>query len=226
MDFGRAFSYVFDDTDWFKKIGLAALVSLIPIIGQIFLLGWGLNITKNVINNDPNPLPELDFGNQLGAGFKAFVVGLVLSIPVFILMIPSTISSALLDGGSSDAGAAVAIIVSLCSGILTTIFSIALGFAAPAAYGRVAKTGLIGDGLNLKAIWSMIKTAPVAYLIVLAGSIVSGLVASLGIIACGIGVILTSAYAIAVNGHLWGQAYREAVKDNVVEGSFQIPNPE
>ena len=49
MEFSRAFSYVFEDSDWFKKIALAALVSLIPIIGQIFLIGWALEITSRVI---------------------------------------------------------------------------------------------------------------------------------------------------------------------------------
>lgn len=55
MDFGLAFSYVFKDRDWLKKISILALVSLIPILGQIVVYGWMMNIAKRVMNHDPAP---------------------------------------------------------------------------------------------------------------------------------------------------------------------------
>ena len=75
MDFGKAFSYVFDDEDWIKKIGIGALLSLIPIVGWFVILGWGVEITKRVINKNPEILPDWsDFGGYLTRGFLAFVV--------------------------------------------------------------------------------------------------------------------------------------------------------
>ena len=65
MDFGLAFSYVFQDRDWLRKVGIVALISLIPILGQLVLIGWSLNITKRVIERHPEPLPEVDFGGDL-----------------------------------------------------------------------------------------------------------------------------------------------------------------
>jgi len=41
MDFGKAFSFVFEDEDWIKKIGVGGLISLIPVIGVFLVLGWG-----------------------------------------------------------------------------------------------------------------------------------------------------------------------------------------
>jgi len=32
MDFGRAFTFAFQDPDWLKKVGLAAVIFLIPIM--------------------------------------------------------------------------------------------------------------------------------------------------------------------------------------------------
>ena len=49
MDFGKAFTYVFEDEEWIKKILIGALLSLIPFVGWWFVGGWGLEITKNVI---------------------------------------------------------------------------------------------------------------------------------------------------------------------------------
>jgi hypothetical protein len=53
----------------------------------------------------------------------------------------------------------------------------------------------------------MVKANIGAYFIVLLGIICAGLVSSLGFIACIIGIIFTTAYANAVIGHLYGQAY-------------------
>jgi len=51
-----------------------------------------------------------------------------------------------------------------------------------------------------------------AYFIVLLGTIVAGLIAPIGLIACIIGVLLTYTYSMAVMGHLYGQAHLEANK--------------
>jgi len=227
MEFGRAFSYVFEDSDWFKKVALAALVSLIPIIGQIFLIGWALEITRRVIKNESILLPDLDFGENLGLGFKAFVVGLVYAIPIFILMIPNFLAPLMIEVMGEDAGGVIAIIFSVCGGILVFIYSLLMAFMLPAAYGRVADTGNLADGLKVGEVFKLVKKAPTAYLIVLVGSILAGLVGQLGVIACGIGVLLTYTYSMAIMGHFWGQAYNEATGGSAVRpaASFEIPEP-
>jgi hypothetical protein len=48
MEFGRAFSYAFEDSEWIKKVGIAALVFLIPLLGLIILMGWSLEIIRRV----------------------------------------------------------------------------------------------------------------------------------------------------------------------------------
>ncbi len=227
MEFGLAFSYVFEDSDWFKKIALAALVSLIPIIGQIFLIGWALEITRRVIKNDPTPLPDLDFGENLGRGFKAFVVGLVYALPIFVLMIPNFIAPFMIEIIGEDAGGVIAILFTVCSSVLVFVYSLLMAFLLPAAYGRVADTGNLGDGLKIGEVFKLVKKAPTAYLIVLVGSILAGLIGQLGVIACGIGVLLTYTYSMAIMGHFWGQAYKEATGGSIVSsaGSFEIPEP-
>ncbi len=226
MEFGLAFSYVFEDTDWFKKIALAALVSLIPLVGQIFLIGWALEITRRVIRNDSTPLPDLDFGENLGKGFKAFVVGLVYALPIFVLMIPNFIAPVLVNVLGDDAGNVIAVIFSICSSILVFIYSLLMAFLLPAAYGRVADTGNLGDGLKIGEVFKLVKKAPTAYLIVLVGTLLAGLIGQLGVIACGIGVLLTYTYSMAIMGHFWGQAYKEATGGRVTSAaSFEIPEP-
>jgi hypothetical protein len=216
MDFGKAFSYPFQDADWAKKIIIPAVVLLIPILGQIIVLGWMLDITRRVIRQDPNPLPDLDFGKNLVDGFKGFVISLVYAIPAIIFSLPPAILPALMDpnnGSDSGAFAAIISIVALCCYGLLTLYSIGLAFIVPAAMGNFIAHEDLGAGFRFGEVFSLIRSAPGAYLLVLVGVLISGFIGSLGIIACGIGVVLTYAYAMTVNGHLYGQAYNEATQN-------------
>jgi len=213
MDFGLPFTFEFNDQEWIKKIAIAALISLIPIIGQIYLLGWGLEITRKVINGENSPLiPETNFGGFLGSGFKAIIIALVYSIPIILFTIPITIASSTLPSADLDENTIAVIIsaVSLCCGSLIFIYSLVLGLMLPAAFGNFAAKGNISDGLRFVEIFGLVKAAPVPYLIVLGGGIAASFVGSLGSIACGIGALLTMAYAMLINGHFYGQAYRQA----------------
>jgi len=64
MNFGTAFTFPFQAPDWLKKVAIVALLSLIPVIGQLFLLGWAFDITHRVIHNETNLFLDPDFGAQ------------------------------------------------------------------------------------------------------------------------------------------------------------------
>lgn len=218
MNFGQAFTFQFEDPDWAKKIIIPALISLIPIVGQIFLIGWLLSITRAVMRNDPRPLPELDFGKQLGDGFKAFVVALVYSIPAILMSIPVVIVSVLAtEGGMDEETLSVVMpLVSVCCNGLIFLYSLVMALFIPAAYGNMIAKESLGAAFRFNEVWGLVRVAPGAYLLVLLGALVSSLVAQLGLIACVIGVVLTYTYAMSVNGHLYGQAYNEATRNQGV----------
>jgi len=215
MNFGQAFTFAFEDPDWAKKIIIPALIGLIPLIGQIFLIGWGLNVTRAVIRQDSRPLPDLDFGKQLGDGFKAFVVGLVYAIPAILLSIPIVIVSLITSDGSmnEDTVTALVSIVSICCNGLIFLYALVMAFVLPAAYGNMIVNDSIGAGLRFSEVFGLVRAAPGAYLLSLLGGFLASLIAQLGIIACGIGVVLTMAYAMVINGHLYGQAYAESTRN-------------
>ncbi|MEN4010723.1 MAG: DUF4013 domain-containing protein [Chloroflexota bacterium] len=217
MNFGLAFSYVFQDTDWIKKVGIAALVLLIPIIGQIVVLGWALNITKRVIDRHPTPLPDLDFGNDIGRGFGGFVITFVYALPITLFGLFSGLLSGLATSQSnSDAAVTFAMIVSLCFSVSVFFYVILMAVWLPAAYGNYIAKGNLGAGFALGEVLGLVKANTGAYLIVLLGTLVVGLISPLGTVLCIIGVVLTSAYGMAITGHLYGQAYNEATKNRLV----------
>ncbi|PKO04689.1 MAG: hypothetical protein CVU41_15925 [Chloroflexi bacterium HGW-Chloroflexi-3] len=211
MKFADAFTFVFQDPEWFKKIIIPGLIGLlIPIVGQIFLLGWALKVTLNVIRNNPSPLPKMEFGADLGRGFKAWVVGLVYSIPMMLFYLPIFILGLVAsESGEQSLGFVVAI-AGICFGFLMLLYGIAMGLMLPAAYTKVAVEDSIGAGLAFGEIFKLVKNNFVTYLLILGGTLAASFVASLGFIACGIGILVTVPYSFAIMGHFYGQGYLEA----------------
>jgi hypothetical protein len=216
MNFGIAFSYMFKDSDWFKKMVIAGLLLLIPLLGQLVVLGWALSITRRVIEHDPLPLPSVDFGNDLGRGFSAFVIALVYSLPVILLAgflgVVDAVATSLTDG---EIVMYMMAFLSICTGLFSLIYGLLLAVMLPAAYGNFAARGALSAAFNFREVFCLVKNAPGAYVMVVLGALVVGFVAPLGVIACIIGVIVTMVYAQAVMGHLYGQAYKVAASNAV-----------
>lgn len=208
MDFSLSFSFPFQDEGWVKKIVLTAVISLIPIIGQLALIGWLVELTRRVIRGDAEPLPDwADFGGILVLGLKMFAIGFVYAIPLMFMTIPMAIFDALVD---SDSAVALYTIVTLCFSCFALIYGLALAFFIPAAVGELAATDNLGAAINPTNIIAHVRAAPSAYLLAFLGTIVAGFLSGFGVILCFVGVILTAVYASAIQGHLYGQAYLEA----------------
>lgn len=221
MEFGRAFTYITQDPDWLKKVGIAAGLMLIPVLGWIVVGGWGLEITRRVIQDDPNPLPDWsDFGNFAMLGIKGLVVGLVFNLPGGLVNgCQSTITALtsnpdILSELGSDAAAVLASaggIVALCCGCIGILLSLAATFITPAALGNMmANNAELGAAFRFSEIFGMVRSAAGPYLMVLLGTLVVGFIVPFGLIACIIGVFVTAAWGSTVLYHLYGQAYKAA----------------
>ncbi len=222
MDFGKAFSYVFEDEDWIKKIAVGGLISLIPIIGILLVMGWGVEITKRVINGDVEVLPDWsDFGGYLTKGFLVGVIGFVFMLPVILLQ--SCSSLPFLFENADETMITIFTIMTVCFGCFTTLYSIAAYLFLPAAIARYAATDEFGAAFKLGEVFKMVKENLASYGMVLLGGIVASIVASLGVIACAIGVLFTAVYSFAINGHLWGQAYNVSVGEKPSSPAEPLP---
>ena len=208
MDFGLAFSYPFQDKDWIQKILLTGVISLIPIVGQIAVLGWLIEITARVIRGESDPMPKWeDFGGLFMSGLKAFALGFIFGLPLMIIPFPAAIIDMLVD---SESAAVVFSLLLACLSCLSIIYGLALAFIIPAAYGELAATGSLGSALNIGTLIERIRKAPAAYLLAFLGIFVASFLAGFGVILCFVGVLFTGAYAYAVEAHLFGQAYLQA----------------
>ncbi len=212
MDFGSAFTYAFQDTDWLKKVGLAALIFLIPIIGPITVMGWGLEITRRVINNQTDLLPEWnDFGGYLSKGFRGFVVTLALSIPSLLISMCQSGISVAIQNSNSNQMASAAGIASICLSCVSVIFSLIAAFLTPAALGILADTGQLSAAFNFNQLLGLVRSALGPYLLqVLVTGVAAIILVPLGVVFCVVGVFVAMAYLSTVSYNLTGQAYKLA----------------
>ena len=212
MNFGLAFSYVFNDEQWFKKVALPALCGLIPVIGPFIVAGWGLKATKNVMEgNEENALPDLAFGADLGRGFMATLIGLIYSLPVAII---GSISGGLFGvGGNQDQTWMILLyIIGGCFGLLGLLLAIFIALMGVVAIANYVAKGKFGAAFNFKEIFGMLKKSFVSWLLAILGLILAtSIIAPLGGIICGIGALFTGAYGTAFFSHLLGQAYNKSV---------------
>jgi hypothetical protein len=195
---------------------LFLLLSMI-LIGIPFLLGYTLEIARNVHRGDPYPLPEWsNLGEKFVDGLKLIIVYLVWAIPIILLyccQIALTIGlSAALGGGNrqaADAAGALLTIVTLGLNCLMGLYAIFVALVRPAIVVQYLRTGEIGAGFRFGEVLGIVRRIPGPVILTALLGIVAGFIGQLGALACFIGVFFTFAYAYFVTAHLEGQVWIE-----------------
>lgn len=217
MDFGKAFSYVFEDQDWLKKVGLGGLIAIVPVL-NFAVAGYGVEVLRRVVNNDPKPLPEWDdLGGKLVKGLIVTVIQFIYMIPIWLVSCAMQVAVTAVGGvsqsGSSSSGdtmGAAMVAITSCFSCLMLIYGVFVGVILPAVIGNYAIKDQFGAAFRFGEVFGLVQKNLGLYVMVYLISIVAGLVAGLGVIACFIGVLFTGFYAMLVIYHAYGQAYREA----------------
>jgi hypothetical protein len=87
VDYMRMITYVFENPNWFMNLLLAALCSLIPVIGKIVVTGYAYEATIMLITEGGSRYPDFNFnrfGDYLMRGLWPFLVSLVFGLVVAV----------------------------------------------------------------------------------------------------------------------------------------------
>ena len=217
MDIGKSFSFVFDDENWIVKVLVGVVLSLIPIIGQVLMYGYGLELMKNVIEGRANPLPEWDdWGGKVVKGIMYIVISLVYALPIILLGLCFGGLTAVLGAAEAeDALNVIASIGGICYGGFAFLYAILMALALPPAIGRYLDTGELGAAFRFGDVFALVRDNIGGWIIALVLAWLAGLIASFGVILCFVGVLFTAFWANLVMMHLWGGAYRQASAESV-----------
>ena len=215
MNYGDAFTFIFKDKDWLKKLGIASAFGLLVplLVGMIPLMGWGVEIARRVIRGDEEILPGWsDLGSILKDGLKAFGVYAIWSAPIWLLSMIMSGAGAAAGILSDDSGMAAASVsmLSLCVSLFSFLYGIVMSLLLVGAFGILAADGEFSKALNPVNAYNRLKANLGDHILtVIIASIGSSLAAVLGVILCVIGVVIGMAYGFALIGHLYGQVYRQ-----------------
>lgn len=218
MEIGAAFTFMFDDEEWIKKLAIGAGVFLaatllsfvlIGIVLYLPLFGYMVEIARNVRDRRAPLLPEWDdWGGLFNKGLMVFAISFIYTLPILVLVCPIvliSIAGPAMAGAGSDAEGLIAFAI-ICLSCLVTILSFACAFLIPAATIRYIQEGNLGAALQFGAVINFIRENLSNYLVAILIIIVAQLVAqAIGSLVCGVGIIVSAVWATMVTGHLYGQ---------------------
>ena len=143
----------------------------------------------------------------LGRGVQLFAAQLVYSLAValvaLVIYLPAVLIAVSQGQGSGSTGLIlVSLLLNLLAFGVTTVGSLALTFATPAIVLATDRGGIRG-GLAVREIVRRSRANPTNTLIAGLMLIAAGLISSLGLIVCFIGVLFTTAYALAVQAWVY-----------------------
>ncbi|HLQ15537.1 MAG TPA: DUF4013 domain-containing protein [Candidatus Eisenbacteria bacterium] len=195
-----AFAWPLKDPDWLTKLLIVALTLLIPIVGAINGLGWMLACLERLRAGEERLAPaNLRY---IGRGFPLFVVNFVyilgVAVAAGLIYVPALIVAANQSQGQANpALLSLAVLLSLLAFSVATLGSLALDFAMPSIV-LATDRGRIPGGLQVNAVLQTaranISNTLIAGLMLIAASFVG----SLGLVACGVGILFSTAYALAM----------------------------
>jgi hypothetical protein len=240
MDVGKAFVFMFEDRNWIVKIliggGILLLgllfswVLLIPLIAAgAILLGYALQVTRNVYDGNPNPLPEwTNFGELFSKGGTALVGSIIWYLPVIVLSVCYALSFIAAGAAADDGGSGAASFAGLlgtCFLCLTIIAGVAISVFIYAPLTNFALTNQMSTFWDFRGNLRFIQANAGNYLIAwLLGVVVAGLIGGVvAAVTCGLLSTFASFWGYLVGAHLFGQVARQSLAPS--DSSLMTPPP-
>ncbi len=200
MDIGRAFNYPRNDPGWVTKMLILGVVSVVPILN---LAGFGYMIEglRRVARGDDSALPEWDnFGGYFSDGLRILVTYLVYALPL-LLILGVFIGITIASGEHGDSLGLLGLLVNL----FQLFWQFVLWVVWPALVIQVAFRPGWGVGFDFGALMGTVTRNVGAYVMALVMTVAFGILGSVGILACGVGVLITAPYAQMCTAHLFAQ---------------------
>lgn len=169
MEHLRGWRALRQDPDWLKKLVIAGVIMLVPIVGPIVVTGWTSLMLRRAVSGQDGPLPRLDFdfdylGKLLNTGFKGFLAQLLWSLPMVAVLMATYCcfyiamigAMAGLRGNEDMMGV---VMICMIGGMMLVYMVLALAAVMPmvVAMLRAELTDDVAPAMRLKDVFAMTR---------------------------------------------------------------------
>lgn len=180
MDIGKSFTYITEDEKWVSKLGVGALISMIPF-ANFALFGYQVQIARNVWHGEERPLPTWDeFGKLFIDGLRFIAAMIVYMLPVFLIysvimgaafIFAFSADAAAYDpssSGSIDPFMGIPFALMMLSMMCMVPYSFLLYGMVPLFLIQIARRNSVKSCFDFREMWALLKAQPVNYIIMIA----------------------------------------------------------
>jgi len=228
MDIKSSLFYIADDEDGVPKVGIGALLMLVPVL-SFAAFGYEARVIRNLVRGEPQPLPTWDdFGTMFMDGLWLGLARLIYSFPVLALLVCSFGSGFLYfftAESENQMQERLPLILLWCgvAFIILVIYGAMVGFFSPAITIQYVRRGTLAACFDFGAIFRLIRQNFGDYLtlwaaliginlvvglIVFVVSFFINLIPCLGFIAQMFLIGATTFWVLLIAGHLQAQLIR------------------
>jgi len=213
MEFGRAFTYPFEDKDWLSKLVMTVvmvIVSAIPLFGLVALaalLGYTIELVRNVRNGHPRPLPKwIDYGAKISLGGYVLLALFIYNLPALFLAVLTYGFGNLL--GASLFGSLSYVVIVCCALPVLFLYTIVTWSMLAVAIARYRENGDNGEFYRFDKLFRAIQyNSSLTGQWVLYSIFANILISLIALIPC-IGWIAAPALIYPVQGFMLGEYAR------------------
>jgi hypothetical protein len=226
MDFDRLFSFLSEDREWLRKVGIAAILILTQV-GTIAVMGWAAEISRRIAKDQPDPIPEWDpIGAYFITGLKLVGAGVVWFLPPALLVVcQSALMVFALQSGESNNLTVLLTATSLLVYLIVFVYLVAGGVVFSPTYVLVSEAPEFKQLLNPRPAWKLVRANLGGYILtILVGALIYIILVAVGLLACFVGSFFGGALGFVFLGILIGLATRQArINLNFAAENFSNP---
>jgi hypothetical protein len=185
VDFGRAFSFAFEDKEWVKKILIGGAFSLLLILGWFIIMGYCKKVFQLHAEHERAGLPDWEPGENFIDGIIVFIIIFLYNLPWVLLLFLSGIGCC-----------------------LAPMFLFLAAFLLPAGLAHYFESEQFGDAFDFKKILPFIRENLGNYVLYYVIAIVASLASNLGYLLLVVGILFTTFWSMVVMYQALGQVWR------------------
>jgi hypothetical protein len=208
LAFDDAFAFLFRTPGGVSTLLIGGVLLLLfwLVVPGLVVIGYGVALGRAVaLGRDE--LPRFRLG-QVVDGFKAGVVMLLYSLPIFVIYAAAMLPAFLAALGREEFATPSSTFQFFALFWLLMIYGFAMAFLQPAIFATFIARGTIASCFSVRRLGDVIRYWRGSY--VAAAAIIFGLsqLAGLGVILLVIGIAFTAFYHVAFTSHISGQLAR------------------